>query len=112
MRRSTWRERSLPDKIRQLLDNEAKYLEEISKNKEKEQAFRETLAEADIIMTNIENNYKTKVADLEEDNALLQQKLAARSETERFVAELVQSDKAGHNQILLDKIFQKEKSEL
>jgi len=95
-----------------LLDNETKYLEEISQNKEKEEAFRETLAEADIIMTNIENNYKTKVAHLEEDNALLQQKLAARSDTERFVDQLSQSDKSGHNRILLDKLFQKEKTEL
>ena len=39
------RERDLPDKIRYLLDNETKHLEEISKNKEKEEAFRETLAE-------------------------------------------------------------------
>ena len=105
-------ERDLPDKIRSLLENETKYLEEISKNKEKEEAFRETLAEADIIMTNIENNYKTKVADLEEDNALLQQKLALRSETERFVAELAQSDKSGQNKILLEKLFQNEKTEL
>ena len=108
----TERERDLPDKIRFLLDNETKYLEEISQNKEKEEAFRETLAEADIIMTNIENNYKTKVAHLEEDNALLQQKLAARSDTERFVDQLSQSDKSGHNRILLDKLFQKEKTEL
>ena len=108
----TTKERSLPDKIRYLIDNETKYLEEISNHKEKEQAFRETLAEADIIMTNIENDYKTKVAELEDHSKLLQQKLSLRSETERFVAELQQSDPSDEHKILLEKLFQKEKSEM
>ena len=106
------KERTLPGKIRYLLDNETKYLEEISNNKEKEQAFRETLAEADIIMTNIQNDYKTRLAELEEHNALLQQKLNLRSDTESFVAQLIQSDHSDQNKRLLEKLFQKEKSEI
>ena len=53
-------EAGIVGKIRYLVDNESRYSEVADKHEEKESAFRETLAEAEIIMTNIENNYKTK----------------------------------------------------
>merc|ERR1719357_686364 len=53
-------------KIKFLIENENKLSKEINEHEKKEFAFRETLAEADVIMANIEFNYTTKVKDLEE----------------------------------------------
>ena len=106
-------ESSIVGKIRYLVDNESRYSEVADKHEEKESAFRETLAEAEIIMTNIENNYKTKVAELEEENLHLQSKLTHSCDTSEFIRQHIQSSSASdQSRALVDKLFEKEKSEL
>ena len=106
------REPSLVGKIRVLLDNESKFSEAVNKHSEKENAFRETLAEADIIMTNIENNYKTKVAELEEENHHLQTKLSHSADTAEFLRHHLQSPVSDQDRNVAEKMFEKEKNEL
>ena len=105
-------EPSLLGKIRYLLDNESKFSEAVDKHSEKESAFRETLAEADIIMTNIENNYKTKVAELEEENHHLQTKLSHTTDTAEFVRHHLQPPVSDQDRNFVEKMFEKEKNEL
>ncbi len=106
-------EAGIVGKIRYLLDNESRYSEVADKHEEKESAFRETLAEAEIIMTNIENNYKTKVAELEEENVHLQSKLSYSCDTSEFIRQHIQGSPASdQSRALVDKLFEKEKSEL
>ena len=106
-------ESGIVGKIRYLVDNESRYSEVADKHEEKENAFRETLAEAEIIMTNIENNYKTKVAELEEENLHLQGKLTHSCDTSEFIRQHIQSSSASdQSRALVDKLFEKEKSEL
>ena len=106
-------ESGIVGKIRYLVDNESRYSEVADKHEEKESAFRETLAEAEIIMTNIENNYKTKVAELEEENLHLQSKLTHSCDTSEFIRQHIQSSSApDHSRALVDKLFEKEKNEL
>merc|ERR1712012_1330819 len=105
-------EPSLLGKIRYLLDNESKFSEAVNKHSEKESAFRETLAEADIIMTNIENNYKTKVAELEEENHHLQLKLSHTADTAEFLRHHLPSPVSDQDRNMVEKMFEKEKSEL
>ena len=102
-------ESSLVGKIRYLVDN----LDVADKHVEKESAFRETLAEAEIIMTNIENNYKTKVAELEEENMHMQSKLSHSCDTSEFIRQHIKSTPASdQSRVLVEKLFEKEKSEL
>ena len=106
-------ETGIVGKIRYLVDNESRFSEVVDKHEEKESAFRETLAEAEIIMTNIENNYKSKVAELEEENLHLQNKLSYSCDTSEFIRQHIQGSTAPEqSRALVDKLFEKEKSEL
>ena len=106
-------ETGIVGKVRYLVDNESRFSEVADKHEEKESAFRETLAEAEIIMTNIENNYKSKVAELEEENLHLQNKLSYSCDTSEFIRQHIQGSTAPEqSRALVDKLFEKEKSEL
>ena len=106
-------ETGIVGKVRYLVDNESRFSEVADKHEERESAFRETLAEAEIIMTNIENNYKSKVAELEEENLHLQNKLSYSCDNFEFIRQHIQSSSASdQSRALVDKLFEKEKSEM
>merc|ERR1719312_1529836 len=69
--------------LEKIRTNGTKLTSEITEHEKKECAFRETLAEADVIMANIEYNYTSKVKDLEEENSRLQQRILYHTETEQ-----------------------------
>ena len=103
---------SLREKIRYLVDSESKYSESVSKHEERETAFRATLAEADIIMTNIENDYKTRLADLEAERGHLRGQLTHASHAADFIRQHLPATAADQTRDLVEKLFEKEKSEL
>ena len=103
---------NLREKIRYLVDSESKYSESVTKHEERETAFRATLAEADIIMTNIENDYKTRLADLEAERGHLRGQLTHASHAADFIRQHLPATAADQTRDLVEKLFEKEKSEL
>merc|ERR1711892_992038 len=102
-------------KIKFLIDNESKLTKEITEHEKKEYAFRETLAEADVIMANIEYNYTTKVKDLEEENNRLQQRISYHTETEQRLKQSLKTSGKNDSQSygeLLEGLMETEKAEL
>jgi len=102
-------------KIKFLIDNESKLTKEITEHEKKEYAFRETLAEADVIMANIEYNYTTKVKDLEEENNRLQQRISYHTETEQRLKQSLKTSGKNDSQSygeLLERLMETEKAEL
>jgi len=102
-------------KVKFLIDNENKLTKEISEHEKKEYAFRETLAEADVIMANIEYNYTTKVKDLEEENNRLQQRISYHTETEQRLKQSLKTSGKNDSQSfgeLLERLMETEKAEL
>jgi len=102
-------------KIKFLIENENKLSKEINEHEKKEFAFRETLAEADVIMANIEFNYTTKVKDLEEENNRLQQRISYHTESEQRLKQSLKTsnknDSQNHSE-LLERLMESEKNEL
>ena len=47
----------MADQIRQLVESESRLAREVNEHEKKEVAFRETLSEADVIMSSIEQSY-------------------------------------------------------
>ena len=98
---------SVVARVRVLLDTQTKYTQLLTKHQEKEAAFRETLAEADIIMTNIENDYKSKLAELEDEKHQLEEKLSHACDLQMFL-----QSAGSDNREMVEKMYEKEKSEL
>jgi len=108
-------EKNIFKKIQFLIENESKLMKEITEHEKKEYAFRETLAEADVIMANIEYNYKTKVKDLEEENSCLQQRISYHTETEHRLKQSLKTSGKTDSQSygeLLERLMETEKAEL
>merc|ERR1712142_826307 len=102
-------------KIKFLIENENKLSKEINEHEKKEFAFRETLAEADVIMANIEFNYTAKVKDLEEENNRLQQRISYHTETEQRLKQSLKTSGKNDSQSygeLLERLMETEKAEL
>merc|ERR1719309_1487211 len=102
-------------KIKFLIENETKLTKEIAEHEKKEYAFRETLAEADVIMANIEYNYTSKVKDLEEENNRLQQRISYHTETEQRLKQSLKTSGKNDSQSygeLLERLMETEKAEL
>ena len=101
-------------RLRLLIENESKLSGEMLEHEKKDAAFRETLAEADIIMASIENNYKAKLTELEEVNNHLQNKISHHLETERALRGSLQAcSQAGTPPAdLLDTILDKGKEDM
>ena len=74
--------------------------------------IRATLAEADIIMVNIENDFKTKILELEALNLQLKTQLSHSQETQNFIRDNLKSTDGNQNRNLVEKIFENEKNEL
>jgi len=108
-------EKDSVQKLKYLIENENKLTKEITEHEKKEYAFRETLAEADVIMSNIEYNYKTKVKDLEEENSCLQQRISYHTETEQRLKQSLKTSGKNDSQSygeLLERLMETEKAEL
>jgi len=102
-------------KLKLLLKSESELKNQIYEHEKKEYAFRETLTEADVIMTNIEHNYNTKVKDLEEENSYLQQRITYHTETEQRLKETLKKPEKyeSHNYVEhLERLMESEKAEL
>eukprot|EP00092_Neocalanus_flemingeri_P060393 GFUD01072374.1.p1 GENE.GFUD01072374.1~~GFUD01072374.1.p1 ORF type:complete len:2138 (-),score=539.44 GFUD01072374.1:426-6839(-) len=108
-------DKDISQKVKFLIDNESKLMKEITEHEKKEYAFRETLAEADVIMANIEYNYTSKVKDLEEENSCLQQRISYHTETEQRLKQSLKASGKNDSQSygeLLERLMETEKAEL
>merc|ERR1719239_1217906 len=104
---------SLADQIRQLVESEARLGREVDEHEKKEVAFRETLSEADVIMSSIERGYHSRVSELEESRRMLEARLQVQETAqERLQQALRCKPDAGQVSKLLESLTNLEKVEL
>ena len=104
---------SVVEKVRQLVENEARLAQEVEEHEKKELAFRETLSEADVIMSSIEQGYHSRVTELEETRRQLEDRLAVLEEAEGRLQQALRGKlDAGQVSHLLERLGQLEKTEL
>ena len=104
---------SLADQIRQLVESEARLAREVDEHEKKEVAFRETLSEADVIMSSIEQGYHSRVSELEESRRMLEVRLQLQETAqERLQQALRGKPDAGQVSQLLESLTNLEKADL
>ena len=103
---------SLVERIQHLLESEARLAREVEEHEKKELAFRETLSEADVIMSSIEQGYHSRVSELEEVRLRLEEQLAVQGQAEeRLRQALREKPEAGQVSKLLDCLGEAESTE-
>ena len=104
---------TLAQQIRQLVESEARLAREVDEHEKKEVAFRETLSEADVIMSSIEQGYHSRVSELEESRRMLEARLQVQEAAqERLQQALRGKPDAGQISQLLESLTNLEKVEL
>ena len=104
---------TLAEQVRQLVESEGRLAREVEEHSKKEVAFRETLSEADVIMSSIEQGYHSRVNELEESRRMLEARLQVQETAqERLQQALRGKPDAGQISQLLESLNNMEKAEL
>ena len=104
---------TLAEQVRQLVESEGRLAREVEEHSKKEVAFRETLSEADVIMSSIEQGYHSRVNELEESRRMLEARLQVQETAqERLQQALRGKPDAGQISQLLESLNNLEKAEL
>ena len=104
---------TLAEQVRQLVESEGRLAREVEEHSKKEVAFRETLSEADVIMSSIEQGYHSRVNELEESRRMLEARLQVQETAqERLQQALRGKPDAGQISQLLESLNNMERAEL
>ena len=104
---------TLAEQVRQLVESEGRLAREVEEHSKKEVAFRETLSEADVIMSSIEQGYHSRVNELEQSRRMLEARLQVQETAqERLQQALRGKPDAGQISQLLESLNNMEKAEL